>query len=67
MLISLFGLVNVASQIEISSVCEWLPCSVCAKADYCTRLVKRTKVPFIISDKVGHPCEMVINAGRSGF
>ena len=36
-----------------------------AKADYCTRLVKRTKVPFIISDKVVHPCEMVINAGRS--
>ena len=42
-----------------------LPCSVCAKADYFTRLVKRTKVPFIVSDKVGHPYEMVINAGRS--
>ena len=46
-----------------------LPCTSAigagAKADYCTRLVKRTKVPFIISDKVGHPCEMVINAGRS--
>lgn len=48
-----------------------LPCTSAiwagAKADYCTRLVKRTKVPFIISDKVVHPCEMVINAGRSGF